>query len=147
MLPNQALPKDVQKQMRGRQQFKHGEQVVYEWEQNLDTVEIHITPPEWMLPKNLEMMKKQMKPGQKIPKFEIKIQSKHIKIGIEGNPAFIDEDLEKPCDASESFWMIEDDELHILLQKAVRAEVWACALKGHGQINAMVQEETQKKIL
>jgi hypothetical protein len=36
-----------------------------------------------------------------------------LKIGIKGNPPFLDEDLGGQVKASDSFWMIEDEELHI----------------------------------
>ena len=52
-----------------------------------------------------------------MPEFEISIKPKHIKIGIKGNPPFIDEDLTDICEAGESYWMLEDDELHIQLTK------------------------------
>jgi len=33
--------------------------------------------------------------------------------------------------ASESFWMLEDDEVHIQLSKMRKAETWASACQGH----------------
>ncbi len=32
---------------------------------------------------------------------------------------------------SESFWMVEDDELHINLCKMKKAQTWLCACDGH----------------
>ena len=144
---NPDLSKEMAKKAAGRQKFMHGDQVIYEWEQDLNEVNIYITPPEFMLSKNKEIIKQNLKPGQKVPKFNITITNKHVKIGVDQNPPYIDENLFKNIDTDESLWMIEDDELHILLQKAVRAEVWECVFVGHGKIDPMLQEEMQKKIL
>ena len=54
-----------------------------------------------------------MKPGEKLPELDIKITSTHLTVGIKGNPPFINEDLGSKVNSSESFWMIEDEELHI----------------------------------
>ena len=35
------------------------------------------------------------------------------------------EDLGGPVKSSESYWMIEDDELHIQLQKMHKADTWS----------------------
>jgi hypothetical protein len=43
----------------------------------------------------------------------------------------MDEDLGGLVKPSESFWMIEDEELHVELQKLHKAETWASACKGH----------------
>ena len=48
-----------------------------------------------------------------MPEFDILITPKHLKVGIRGNPPFLDEDLGGIVEADESFWMLEDDELHI----------------------------------
>ena len=48
-----------------------------------------------------------------MPEFEIVIKPKHLTVGIKGNPPFLDENLGSTCITEESFWMIEDDELHI----------------------------------
>ena len=48
-----------------------------------------------------------------MPKLDIKITSDHLAVGIKGNPPFLNEDLGGRVKASDSFWMIEDDELHI----------------------------------
>lgn len=50
-------------------------------------------------------------------------------------------------DSSQSFWMIEDDELHIQLQKMYKAEVWSQVCKGHGGLDAFTKNEVQKKVM
>ena len=51
------------------------------------------------------------------------------------------------CIKAESYWMVEDDELHILLAKMKKGETWACALEGHQALDPMMLEETKKSIL
>ncbi|CAD8128735.1 unnamed protein product [Paramecium sonneborni] len=82
-----------------------------------------------------------------MPKLDIQIKGDHIKIGIKGNPAFIDEPLVKQCDSSESYWLIEDEELHIILQKAYKGELWPSVFVGHGKVDPLTEQELQKKML
>ena len=46
------MAKEMRAKAKGRQQFKHGDNVIYEWDQTLDEVNIYIAPPDFMLPKN-----------------------------------------------------------------------------------------------
>ena len=48
-----------------------------------------------------------------MPELEIKITATHLTVGLKGLPPFLNEDLGGLVKASESYWMIEDDELHI----------------------------------
>ncbi len=73
----------------GRQQFTHKGQLVYEWDQTLEDVNIYIKPPKILLKKYEDEFKKQLKPGQKLPKLEVKITPTHIAVGIQGNPPFL----------------------------------------------------------
>ena len=82
-----------------------------------------------------------------MPEFDIKITPKHLTVGIKGNPAFLDEDTFDICEAQESFWMLEDEELHIQLTKIKQGEMWTSALKGHAQLDPLMQEEVKKNIL
>ena len=141
------LPQNVKDKAKGRQQFKHGDRVVYEWDQNIEEVNIYIDPPKFLLAKHKAEFQKQLQPGEKLPELEIKITSTHIKIGLKGTPPFLDEDLGASVKASESFWMIEDDELHVCLQKMYKAETWPCACKGHAVLDPFTQNEVQKNIL
>lgn len=42
---------------KGRQQFKHGDRVVYEWDQNMEDVNIYIECPPVFIPKVRDQMK------------------------------------------------------------------------------------------
>ena len=48
-----------------------------------------------------------------MPKFDIVIKPKTMSVGIKGNPPFLNEKLGGMIVEEESFWMLEDDELHI----------------------------------
>merc|ERR1711935_350256 len=109
MQPPSQVSAEMQKKMRGRQQFKHQNQLVYEWEQDLNEINIYITPPDFLLPKNKDIILKNLKPGQKMPKFDIKIKNNHVSIAVDGNPPYINEALFKHIDTEESHWFIEDD--------------------------------------
>ena len=82
-----------------------------------------------------------------MPEFDIKITPKHVKVGIKGNPPFLDEDLGGIVEADESFWMLEDDELHIQFTKMKQGEMWTSVCKGHQSLDPLMQEEVKKNIL
>ena len=54
-----------------------------------------------------------------------------LQVGVKGNPPFLNEDLFGKILTDESFWLIEDDELHIQLIKMKKGETWNSALMGH----------------
>lgn len=141
------IPKDVQEKARGRQQFKHGETVVYEWEQSLEEVIMYFKPPPWALPKAQREMKKNLQPGQQLPELYVNIERDRIEVGVKPNPPFISEELGGMVVKSESMWMIEDDELVVNLQKMRKAETWTCACKKHGELDPFTKTEVQKKIM
>ncbi|CAD8116815.1 unnamed protein product [Paramecium sonneborni] len=139
--------KEFQEKAKGRQKFQHQGRTIYEWDQTLDDINIYIEPPKAVLKKYEDQVRQQLKPGEQMPKLEIQIKADHIKIGIKGNPAFIDEPLVKQCDSSESYWLIEDEELHIILQKAYKGELWPSVFVGHGKVDPLTEQELQKKML
>lgn len=48
-----------------------------------------------------------------MPELDIKIETNKLSVGIKGNPPFLCEQLGGMVIVADSFWMIEDDELHI----------------------------------
>lgn len=48
-----------------------------------------------------------------MPEIDVKIAVNHLTVGIRGNPPFLNEQLGGQVKTSESFWMIEDNELHV----------------------------------
>ena len=114
-----------------RVQYKHNNQLIYEWDQSIDEVNIYFTPP----------------PNVTAQHIDCKISTGHVKIGIKGNPPYIDLDLSAQCIVDESFWTFEDDEVHITLQKMRKADVWSCVFRGHDSLDAVETEAMKKKIL
>lgn len=131
--PSEETPelKKLKAKARGRQAVKFQNRTIYEWEQTVDEVHLYIDPP----------------PGVTKDALEIVIKPKHLQIGLKGNPPFINEDLFSLCELDSSFWMIEDGELHLQLQKVRRGEMWHSAIAGHGQLDMFTEQEVQKKIM
>ena len=76
---------------------------------------VYIDLPPFLLPKNREALKKTLQPGQSLPELEVKILPSRLRVGVKGNPPFLDEEPGGTVKANESYWMIEDGELHIQL--------------------------------
>lgn len=57
-----------------RKRFEHNGRLVYEWEQDIEQVEMWITPP----------------PGVTAKMIQCTITDHHFTLGIKGNPPFID---------------------------------------------------------
>ena len=115
-------------QKNGRIPYYFKDQLVYEWEQNLEEIIIYIKAPECILEKNREIIKKNLKPGQKMPKLDIKITPNHLTVGLIDFPPYLSEDL-------------------TTLEKTIKADTWTSVFKGHNEINEFQKEEMQKKML
>ena len=50
-----------------------------------------------------------------MPKLDIQITANHLKMGLKGNPPFIDEDLGGKANSEESLWTLEDGEIIITI--------------------------------
>mmetsp|Transcript_54857 Transcript_54857/g.128243 ORF Transcript_54857/g.128243 Transcript_54857/m.128243 type:complete len:246 (-) Transcript_54857:184-921(-) len=125
-------PTTTNKQNTKRKQYFHQGQLVYEWEQGLDEVNIYITPP----------------PGIKANMFDIQITSDHLTVGLKGNKEkFLNHNLGAKCKHSESYWTLEDTELHITLTKLAKGVPWDAALEGHQPLDPMTATEVRKDIM
>jgi CS domain len=114
-----------------RQIFKHEGREIYSWDQTLDDVNVYIKPP----------------PGVKASHLDITIGATHLKIGLKGNPPFIDQDLSSSIIIKDSLWLMEDGEIHFTLTKAKKAETWPSVFKGHGELDETSKVEVQKRLL
>ncbi|KAM3142234.1 NudC domain-containing protein 2 [Paramecium bursaria] len=139
--------KEVKNKAKGRLQFKFQDRLIYEWEQTLDDINIYIQPPKECLKRYEDQVRKLLKPGEQLPKIDVTISSDRLKVGIKGNPPFLDNLLTKLCDSDDSYWLIEDEELHIILQKAFKGELWQEVFKGHKTLDPLLQQEIQKNLL
>ncbi|CAI0385018.1 unnamed protein product [Linum tenue] len=96
-----------------RHSFVHNGNTVFEWDQTLDEVNMYIKRP------------MEVRPQQ----FHCVIRSNHLTFGIKGSPPFLDHDLAHPVKTDCSFWTIEDDIMHITLQKRDKGQMWASPLR------------------
>ncbi|KAL4336060.1 hypothetical protein GQ457_07G035210 [Hibiscus cannabinus] len=102
-----------------RHSFLHNGEKVFEWDQTLEEVNIYIN-----LPPNVDSKQ-----------FYCKIQSKHVEVGIRGNPPYLNHDLFFPVKTDSSFWTLEDDVMHITLQKRDKGQTWSSPILGQGQLD------------
>jgi hypothetical protein len=119
---------------KGRYKFEYQGRTVYEWEQNLEEVNIYLHPP----------------PGMPRHMIVIDIAHKHLTVGIKGhNQSFIDEDTWGPVKPEESMWTMVDGEININLQKMNKAETWEAALMGRdgAEVDPVTKEEIRKKMM
>lgn len=138
---------DFKKQSQGRQKFIYDGQVIYEWEQTLEDVLIYIKTPEVLLEKNKEIVRKNLKVGQKMPKLEVEFKCDNLKIQISGADPYINEKLTSKVRNSECLWEIDGEEIIITLPKALKGETWKSVFIGHGNLNELQLEEVKKKML
>ena len=92
------VPKELSEKAKGRQPFYHNsnlldsklDQLIYEWEQSLEEIDIYIKPPDFVLPAYQAKCREQ---GIPVAKLKIEIKPKSLAIGVDGNPPFINVDL------------------------------------------------------
>ncbi|KAJ9686975.1 hypothetical protein PVL29_015715 [Vitis rotundifolia] len=114
-----------------RHSFFHGSQKVFEWDQTLEEVNVYITLP----------------PNVPTKLFYCKIQSKHVEVGIKGNPPYLNHDLSCPVKTDSSFWTLEDDTMHITLQKREKGYTWSSPIVGEGQLDPYSTDLEQKRLM
>mmetsp|Transcript_4039 Transcript_4039/g.5953 ORF Transcript_4039/g.5953 Transcript_4039/m.5953 type:complete len:237 (-) Transcript_4039:204-914(-) len=130
MIATQLQDKNRKYEKRKKVVYKGRE--IYSWEQNLEEVDIYITPPK----------------GVKARDVICKIEANNLKVGIKGCPLYLDEKLGGTCVKAESYWMMEDGVLHINLQKSQCGSVWMGATQHQGQqLNEMEQHEIKQQVL
>ena len=118
---------------KGRFKFEHEGRTIYEWEQSLEEINLYVQPPEGVRPEMIAC----------------KITPTHLSLGLRGNPPFLDEDTYGPVVEAESFWMMNDGEITVNLQKMRKGETWDAALKGRGgaSVDPFTKQEIQKQLM
>ncbi|KAJ8446203.1 hypothetical protein Cgig2_015974 [Carnegiea gigantea] len=87
----------------------------YSWVQNLQELTVNVPVPF----------------GTKSSSILCDIKKNHLKVGIKGQPLFIDGELWKTIKPDDSFWSLEDKKaISILLTKQDQLEWWRCLVKG-----------------
>uniref|UniRef100_A0A0C9RHR9 TSA: Wollemia nobilis Ref_Wollemi_Transcript_20051_800 transcribed RNA sequence n=1 Tax=Wollemia nobilis TaxID=56998 RepID=A0A0C9RHR9_9CONI len=114
-----------------RHNFMHNGQKVFEWDQTLEEVNIYIP-----LPKNV--------PGKM---FYCKIQPKHLELGIKENPPYLNHDLTSPVKVDSSIWTLEDDIMHITLQKRDKGQTWPSPIHGQGELDPYSVDQEQRRLM
>jgi len=95
--------------------FEYNGRSIYEWEQSLDEVVIHVPAP----------------PSIKANLIHCKISAQHLQLGMKGsNQYIIDERTFGKIDIEESTWTLENGNVVLYLQKANKGLVWETALLG-----------------
>ncbi|KOM52588.1 hypothetical protein LR48_Vigan09g124700 [Vigna angularis] len=122
--------RDIARDRVGWWRENEGEKV-FEWDQTLDEVNIYINLP----------------PNVHSKQFYCKIQSKHLELGIKGNPPYLNHDLPCPVKTDSSFWTLEDDIMHITLQKRDKGQTWASPILGQGQLDPYSTDLEQKRLM
>ena len=94
-------------------------QKIYEWDQGIDEVNIYIQPPPGTEILTLS--------GVRARDLQVVFESHNLLVGIEGNPPFLhvlalslQEPLFSGIVKSESFWTLEDGELHLSMKVSNR---------------------------
>ena len=122
-------------EMKNRKQFTHDGRVIYEWEQNLESILLYIEPPP--IPENLKLKNV----------LDIKIRSNLVSVGIKGNPPYLAHETAGVVDSEESLWYVNESpkdknkkQIVIEIQKAQKAMNWGCVFKGHKTLNPVEEE-------
>jgi len=114
-----------------RHKYEHQGNKIYEWDQTLDEVNIYIQPPKGVTAKMLQVL----------------ILPNKLSVGLKGNPPYIDEEFYGTVKHKDSFWTMEDGELHITLSKSSLGDTWTSALKGHAQMDSYTEEQVKKNLM
>lgn len=134
------------------------DRVVYEWEQSMEEVNVFITPP----------------PGVTAAQIQCTITASHVTLGLRGVPelylnvrasssclcvsmngglklrvclCIIQHDLTSPVVVGESYWMLDQGELTINLQKMRTGLMWPSVFVGHEELDPMAQETTKQQMM
>eukprot|EP01083_Nonionella_stella_P291546 991996_1 len=95
--------------------FEFNGQKIYEWDQNLEEVNMYVDTP----------------PGKRAGDFDIQIENNKLRVGLKGHGRFfIEEQTFGKVNTSESSWYLDDSILHIVLMKVSRGSVWEAPLVG-----------------
>lgn len=115
-----------------RQQVKYQDRVIYEWEQDLEEVNIYIVPP----------------PGITAKQLDIVITESHLKVAIKGSTPYLDEDLGGIIVIDSSYWTLLDGILQFQLQKALIGTTWDYCTdsKNNNTVNSKLDPIAQKQV-
>ncbi|XP_042011775.1 nudC domain-containing protein 2-like [Salvia splendens] len=111
--------------------YIHNGQKVFDWDQTLEEMNMYIELPA-NVPKKL---------------FHCKIDSKHVEVGIKGNPPYLNHELAFPVKTDCSFWTLEDNIMHITLQKRDKGQTWSSPIMGQAQLDPYNADLEQRRLM
>ncbi|XP_024398923.1 uncharacterized protein [Physcomitrium patens] len=123
-----------------RHRFEHDGDLIYEWDQQLEEVNIYIPLPERLPTKLLYCT----------------IKPKHLELGVKGNPPYLNvrvcndpltHDLAGAVKTDCSFWTIEDRVMHVTLQKREKGQPWPSAIAGHAPLDPLKTEQEKQRLM
>ncbi|KAG4098441.1 HSP20-like chaperone [Neocallimastix lanati (nom. inval.)] len=101
----------------------------YQWRQTLQDVDITVPIPK----------------GTRAKQLDIKIEKKHLKAGLKGQEPIMEGELCALIHVDDSVWLVDNDELHIHLEKYNKMEWWKNVLTHHPAIDTTkIQPENSK---
>ncbi len=62
-----------------------------------------------------------------------------MRLGLKGNPPFLDEAFEGGINSDESLWTMEDGEIHLTITKGSKGQTWPCVFKGHTKVRRITR--------
>jgi hypothetical protein len=86
----QQIQNEKQGTQKGRTPFYYKDNLVYEWEQTLEEVYVYIKAPECLQEKYKSEIRKNLQPGQQMPKLQVQFDTTHLKVGLIGFPPYLD---------------------------------------------------------
>ncbi|KAJ6777675.1 HSP20-LIKE CHAPERONES SUPERFAMILY PROTEIN [Salix koriyanagi] len=79
--------------------------------------------------------------------FTARFSPNMLKLASKGNSPYLNHDLTCPVKTDSSFWTLEDDIMHITLQKRDKGQTWASPILGEGQLDAYSSDLEQKRLM
>ena len=70
-----------------------------------------------------------------------------MRLGLRGNPPFLDEPTGGPIVAKESHFYMVDGEITVAMSKMRKGETWGTALGGRGQVDPFTRQEIQRELM
>ncbi|KAG2673151.1 hypothetical protein I3760_13G076300 [Carya illinoinensis] len=128
-----------------RHSFVHNDQKVFEWDQTLEEVNLYINLPPNVHPKRFYCSRSTSKSASRatlrtsmfvtfIDVFEL--------LGLMSQ-----QELTCPVKTDSSFWTLEDDILHITLDKRDKGQTWSSPILGQGQLDPYATDLEQKRLM
>lgn len=111
-----------------------GETDKYRWGQTLEELTVYIYLPDNVTSKQLD----------------VQMKSKHLKVGLKGQPPIIDGELHKKIKGEDSLWTLESDgprrTLQLTLTKFDNMSWWNCVIEGDPKIDTQKVEPENSKL-